>query len=119
MKSLVVSGAGIDFENIAYDLKDDSVGGVYADAPFAGKIALERFGIANAAVAVSLNAREKIVDAANGFAVLCLPVGVFGPRPVMPEFLHATALRRRLRAGCDFARDTDFLGVSSTSMRSW
>ena len=119
MKSLVVSGAGIDFENIAYDLKDDSVGGVYADAPFPGKIALKRFGIANAAVAVSLDACEEVVDSANGFAVLRLPVGVFGPCPVMPEFLHATALRRRLRAGCDFARDTDFLGVSSTSMRSW
>ena len=119
MKSLVVSGAGIDFENIAYDLKDDSVGGVYADAPFAGKIALERFGIANAAVAVSLNACEKIVDAANGFAVLRLPVGVLGPCPVMPEFLHATALRRRFRAGRDFARGADFLFLSSTSMRSW
>ena len=119
MKSLVVSGAGIDFENIAYDLKDDSVGGVYADTPFTGEIALERFRIANAAVAVPLDACEKVVDAANGFAVLRLPVGVFGPCPVMPEFLHATALRRRLRAGCDFARDTDFLGVSSTSMRSW
>ena len=118
MKSLVVSGAGIDFENIAYDLKDDSVGGVYADAPFAGKIALERFGIANAAVAVSLNAREKIVDAANGFAVQRLPVGVLGPCPVVPELLHATALRRRFRTGRDFARAV-FPFLSSTSMRSW
>ena len=117
MRSLVVSGAGIDFQDIAYDLKDDSVGGVYADAPFAGKIALERFGIANAAVAVSLNACEKIVDAANGFAVLRLPVGVFGPCPVMPEFLHA--LRRRLRVGRDFALGADFLAWPSTSMRSW
>ena len=119
MKSLVVSGAGIDFQDIACDLKDDSVGGVYADTPFTGEIALERFGIANAAVAVSLNAREKIVDAANGFAVLRLPVGVLGPCPVMPEFLHATALRRRFRAGCDFVRGADFLFLPSTSTRSW
>ena len=119
MKSLAVSGARIDFQDIAYDLKDDSVGGVYTDAPFAGKIALERFGIANAAVAVSLNACEKIVDAANGFAVLRLPVGVLGPCPVMPEFLHATALRRRFRAGCDFVRGVDFLFLPSTSTRSW
>ena len=119
MKSLVVSGARIDFQDIAYDLKDDSVGGVYADAPFAGKIALERFGIANAAVAVSLNASEKIVDATNGFAVLRLPVGVLGPCPVVPELLHATALRRRLRAERDFARGADFFALSSTSMRSW
>ena len=118
MKSLVMSGAGIDFQDIACNLKDYSVGGVYADTPFAGEIALERFGIANAAVAVSLNAREKIVDAANGFAVLRLPVGVFGPCPVMPEFLHATALRRRLLTGCCLARAV-FPALPSTSMRSW
>ena len=118
MKSLVVSGARIDFQDIAYDLKDDSVGGVYADAPFAGKIALERFGIANAVVTVSLNACEKIVDTANGLAVLCLPVGVLGPCPVVPELFHVTILRRRLHAGRDFAR-TGFFALSSTSMRSW
>lgn len=117
MRSLVVSGAGIDFQDIAYDLKDDSVGGVYADTPFTGEIALERFGIANAAVAVSLDACEEVVDSANGFAVLRLPVGVFGPRPVVPELLHATALRRRFRTGRDFARAV-FPFLSSTSMRS-
>ena len=118
MKSLVVSGAGIDFQDIACDLKDDSVGGVYADTPFTGEIALERFGIADATVAVSLDACEEVVDSAKRFPVLRLPIGVFGPCPVVPEFLHATALRRRFRTGRDFGR-ADFSALSSTSMRSW
>ena len=118
MKSLVVSGAGIDFQDIAYDLKDDSVGGVYADTPFTGEIALERFGIANAAVAVPLDASEKVVDSANGFAVQRLPVGVLGPCPVVPELLHAMALRRRLLTGRCLARAV-FSALLSTSMRSW
>ena len=118
MKSLVVSGAGIDFQDIACDLKDDSVGGVYADTPFTGEIALERFGIADATVAVSLDACEEVVDSAKRFPVLRLPIGVFGPCPVVPEFLHATALRRQLLTGRCLARAV-FPTLPSTSMRSW
>ena len=118
MKSLVVSGAGIDFQDIACDLKDDSIGGVYADTPFAGEIALERFGIADATVAVPLDASEKVVDSAKRFPVLRLPIGVFGPCTVVPEFLHATALRRQLLTGRCLVR-AGFFALSSTSMRSW
>ena len=118
MRSLVVSGAGIDFQDIACNLKDYSVGGVYAYTPFAGEIALERFGIADAVVAVPLDASEKVVDSAKRFPVLRLPIGVFGPCPVVPEFLHATALRRRLLTGRCLARAV-FPALPSTSMRSW
>ena len=118
MGSLVMASAGVDFQNILYNLKDDSVGGIDTDAPFAGKIALERFGIANTTVAVSLNAFEKIVDAAEGFGILRLPFSILGPRAVVPEFFHATALRRRLFSRLGFVRGC-ISSLSSTSMRSW
>ena len=56
--------ARIDLKDAVINGEDETVNVVYSRAPLPGKIALERFGIANAAVAVSLNAREKIVDAA-------------------------------------------------------
>ena len=83
--------------NFASDnLEDKTVRLVYADAPPASKIAFKRLWLADAVVAISINAFEKFVDALDGFLVSCLPIGIFSPGTVVPYFLHATALRRLL-----------------------
>jgi len=109
--------AGIDVKRVVVDLEDDSVLLVDTDAPFARKVALEWFRIADAAVAVAVNALDKAVDSLERLLVLALPVGVFVPSAIVPEFLHAMFLRRRFEERRVLA--FGFVPSSSTSRRSW
>ena len=109
--------AGIDLERVVFDLEDDSVLLVNADAPPARKVAFERFWFPNAIVTVALYALQKLIDALDGLFVAPLPFKVFFPGAIVPELLHATDLRRRVEE----VRRILALGfiLSSTSMRSW
>ena len=109
--------AGIDLERVVFDLEDDSVLLVNADAPPARKVAFERFWFPNAIVTVALYALQKLIDALDGLFVARLPLGIFRPGSVVPNLFHAATLRRRFAARRDLA-----LGLvlpSSISMRSW
>ena len=109
--------AGIDSERLTFDPKDDTVLLINADTPPTRKVAFERFRVANATVAVSVDAFEKVVDSLERFCVAALPVGILIPRAVVPKLFHATALRRRREA-----RDGLDLGLASTALssrRSW
>ena len=55
--------AGIDDEFFAFDLEHKAVGFVDMHAPPTRKVAFERFRLANATIAVSVNALKKGVDA--------------------------------------------------------
>ena len=85
---------GIDFQGVARNLEYDSVGGIYSDAPFPRKVAFERFRLADAVVAIAINAFEKIVDALRHFRVALNDVAELIPGFVVPDFFHAERLRR-------------------------
>ena len=111
--------ARIDLKDAVFNGEDEPVNVVYSRAPLPGKIALERFRLADAAISVALNALEDHVDALKRFLVPRLPFCVFSPRFVVPELFHDADLRRRVDALRVVPRERldDF--ASSTSMRSW
>ena len=112
-----MSRTGINSERIVFYPKDDTVLLINADAPPTREIVFERLRVANATVAVSVNAFEKVVDSLERLRIASLPVGILVPRAVVPKLLHATALRRRREA-----RDGLDRGLASTwssSRRSW
>lgn len=59
--------AGMNNQKPIVNLEDEPVLVVNADAPPAGKFAFEWFGLANAVIAVPLNALQKLVDALECF----------------------------------------------------
>ena len=84
-----MSFAGHDFEAAVCEAEDDAVLVVDADTPPARKIAAKRLGVADAVVAVSLDALQKRVDATNGAAVArTLPGQIVVPAAVMPDLMH-------------------------------
>ena len=86
--------AGIDDKMTAVELKHETILIVDPNAPLPGIAAFKRLWFPDAIVTVALNAFEKVVDSFDGFLVTSLPVGILRPCPVVPELLHATALRR-------------------------
>ena len=111
--------ARVDLEDAVFYGEDEPVRGVYSHTPFSGKIALERFRFADAAISIALNALENHIDALKRLFVSRLPFRVFCPRFVVPELLHDVALRRRVDALRVVPRER-LCGLSSpTSMRSW
>ena len=79
-----MASAGIDLKRVAFNLEDDAVLLVNADAPHARKIALERLWFANAIVAVALYALQKLIDTLDGLLVAPLPFKVFFPCTIIP-----------------------------------
>ena len=111
--------ARIDLKDAVFNGEDETVNVVYSHAPLPGKIALERFRLADAAITVALNALEDHVDALKRLLVSRLPFCVFRPRFVVPELLHDAVLRRRADALRAVPRERLDDSASSTSMRSW
>ena len=89
-----MSRAGIDFQGIARNPKHDSVGGIDTDAPFPGKVTLERFGFADAAIAVAVNALHKHLNPLRHSRVALNDVAELIPGFVVPDLFHADRLRR-------------------------
>ena len=116
MKSLVVSGTGIDDQLVIDNLEDESVCLVDANTPPSGKISAEWFRLTNAVVAVAVYAFEKLVDAFRHLGVDRNNVAKLFPRLVMPNFLHADNLRRAccFREGRALCR-LSFFSASSRS----
>lgn len=88
------------------DLENEAVGFVDMHTPPTRKIAFERFRLANATIAVSVNALKKGVDAFCHSGVNRNDFAELFPSPVVPDFLHADNLRRTglLWAECFFCR---------------
>ena len=86
------------------DLENEAVGFVDMHTPPTRKIAFERFRLANATIAVSVNALKKGVDAFCHSGVNRNDFAELFPSPVVPDFLHADNLRRTglLWAECFF-----------------
>ncbi len=84
MRSLVVSGAGIDDQLVFNNLENETVGFVDVNTPPSGKISAEWFRLTNAVVAVTVDALEKCVDFLEHSSVATLPVGIFRPCAVVP-----------------------------------
>ena len=83
--------AGADDKEAVFDLEDDAVLLVDADAPPAGVIATKRFWAADAGRAVALNALDELVDAPKRLSVMRLPLDVIGPSRVKPKLFHGFA----------------------------
>ena len=64
--------AGMNGNFAIDDLKDKAIRLVYADAPPSSKVSLKRLRLADAVVAVAVNALEKFVNALEGLLVLRL-----------------------------------------------
>ena len=71
----------------AGQLVDETVGVVDAATPVAVKV-LQRFGLADAGVAVALNVLDEGIDALQGFLVFQLPARVFIPGAWGEDDLH-------------------------------
>ena len=95
--------AGVDDQLAVLNDKDKSVFFVDADAPPAGEVARKRLGLADAIIAVALNARDEGVDAFQRPAVNTLPFKILIPREVMPELFHGYSPRSaRANGNCAF-----------------
>ena len=70
----VMASAGVDFKCFADEPEYHSVGFVDSNAPPSRTIAFEWLWLANAAIAVALNALKKVVDALDSLFVVALPV---------------------------------------------
>lgn len=87
-----MSFAGCNDDCAVFFFIDDSVFLINPSAPPAGKIAGQRFRLADAAEPVSLDVSDKCVDPFQSFFVLILPVDVIIPRTVIPQQFHALIL---------------------------
>ena len=75
------------------DLENEAVAFVDMHTPPTRKIAFERFRLANATIAVSVNALKKGVDAFCHSGVNRNDFAELFPSPVVPDFLHADNFR--------------------------
>ena len=100
-----MSRTGIDDKLFVLDLEDKAVGLVDMHTPPSGEVALERFGLAYAAIAVSINALKKGIDALCHSGINLNDLAELFPSTVVPYLLHADSLRREdLGAGRRFGR---------------
>lgn len=120
-----MSCTGMNDDLVPGDLEHQPVLLVNADTPPAREVAFERLWIADAVVAISVDARKKSVDA---LCHSCIELDRFDellPSSVVPNLLHATAPRRAsLAAGRHFFLFALFsaLAIScaiSSSVCSW
>ena len=70
----VMSHARADYEDAIVNSKDKSVGLVDSDAPPSREITFERLGLADARIAVAINALNERVDSLERLAVARRPV---------------------------------------------
>lgn len=77
-----------DEDAIVYS-EDESVRFVDSDAPPSREITLERLGLADARIAVAINALNERVDSLERLAVASRPVLQLLPREVRPQLSHS------------------------------
>ena len=95
-----MSRAGSDDKLFVLDLEDKAVGLVDMHTPPSGEVALERFGLAYAAIAVSINALKKGIDALCHSGINLNDLAELFPSTVVPYLLQ----REDLGAGRRFGR---------------
>jgi len=86
--SIIVRTALGDFDAVFDDSVHRSVCVVDSPAPVALLVMFERLRFADAPVPVAVNILNKLIDAAECFFVLRLPVQIIFPCFVGPDFIH-------------------------------
>ena len=116
-----MSSAGIDFQGVVRNSEHDSVGGIDTDTPFPGKVALERFGLADAIIAIAVDALHKHLDPLRHSRIALNDVAELIPGFVVPNLFHVDRLCRMeglFAVRClAFANFSDCWRVSASAIR--
>ena len=76
-----------DFDSFLYEAVDNPVFIINPPAPPAGPVAFQRFGIANALMAVPNDILQYLIDSLQRFFILGLPVQIIVPTPLLEGYL--------------------------------
>ena len=89
MGSLVMTGAGVDFDRTIGNPEYETVHGIDSDTPPPRKVSFERFGFTDAAIPVAVDTLKKGIDTFCHLYILLKNYLELPPRPIVPDFIHA------------------------------